>query len=293
MATSSLWSDNPARSDSLVVNSRRRHVSYWLATLLLLIFGTVRLPLETRLAREQQGSAASSATVDLSLRAKIGQLGFLAALSGFRTLVADLLWIQANADWQRVEYGPMNLIFNTVTTLTPHNVTFWDESSWHMAYNASVAAMQNTKQPKLVLRIQAQRQYFLIGEDFLKRGIANNPGSSLLHQSLGIIYRDKFNDFCDAATEFDKAAALKGAPTYTKRFAAYALSQCPGHERRAWEKLRALYDMGPQERLPTLVKDLKAMEEALNLPQDQRIYKTPVVNPLDTLKEKVGASPEQ
>ena len=32
----------------------------------------------------------------------------------------------------------MNLIFQTVTTLAPHNVNFWEMSAWHMAYNASV-----------------------------------------------------------------------------------------------------------------------------------------------------------
>ena len=239
------------------------------------------------------GGHASSVSVDLSLRAKIGQLGFLAALSGFRTLVADLLWIQANADWQRVEYGPMNLIFNTVTTLTPHNVTFWDESSWHMAYNASVAVMDDRKQPSIARRKKAQHEYFMIGVDFLKRGIANNPNSYLLHQSLALIDRDKLKDDCDAASEFDKAAALEGAPAYTKRFAAYALSQCPGHERQAWEKLRRLYDMGPQERLPTLETDLKAMENALDLPNDQRIFKVPLQDPVKDLEGKVQFAPEQ
>ena len=48
---------------------------------------------------------------------------------------------------------------------------------------------------------------------------------------------------------------------------------CPGHERQAWQRLRALYDMGPQERLPTLEKDLKEMEEKLQLPPEQRVYK--------------------
>ena len=207
--------------------------------------------------------------------------------------MADLLWIQANVDWQKVEYGPMNLIFNTVTTLTPHNVTFWDESSWYMAYNASVAAMEDPKQPKIAVRKKAQFQYFMLGVDFLKRGIANNPGSYLLHQSLGIIYRDKLGDPCNASLEFDKAAAFKSAPSYTKRFAAYSLSQCPGHEREAWQKLRKLYDMGPQERLPTLEKDLRAMEEALDLPDDQRIYKAPIRDPLKSLEEKLQGVQEQ
>ena len=61
---------------------RRSYFSYILAAVLLLGFGALRLPVETRLAREQRGGTISSASVDLSLRAKLGQLGFLAALSG-------------------------------------------------------------------------------------------------------------------------------------------------------------------------------------------------------------------
>ena len=256
------------------VSSRRQYISYAAVAMLLLVFGAVRLPLETRMTQENRSANFGNAPVNLSLREKIGQLGFLAALSGFRTLVADLLWIQAHADWQRVEYGPMNLIFNTVTTLTPHNVNFWDMSSWHMAYNASVAAMNDAAQPKLVLRLKRQHEYFLIGADFLKRGIANNPGAYVLHQSLANIDRDKLQDHWDASLEYDKAASCARAPTYEKRFAAYELSLCPGHERQAWEQLRKLYDMGPQERLPSLERDLKKMEEALDLPDEQRIYKT-------------------
>jgi hypothetical protein len=249
--------------------------SYVLATVLLLGFGALRLPIETRLTAQDRASYFGTVKLNLALREKIGQLGFLAALSGFRTLVADLLWIEAYASWERVEYGNMNLLLNTVTTLAPRNVNFWDMSSWNMAFNASVAAMDNPKQPKLALRLRAQREYFMLGKDYAERGIENNPDAYVLHQSLANIYKLKLNDHCAAAAEFAKAAAFPHAPTYEKRFAAYEMSQCPGHELEAWRMLRKLYDMGPQERLPTLEKDLKAMEIKLHLPPEQRVYKTP------------------
>ena len=244
-------------------------------TLLLLVFGALRLPLETRLTRQRQADSLGSAKINLSLRAKIGQLGSLAALSGFRTLVADLLWIDAHTAWERVEYGRMNLIFQTVTTLAPHNVNFWEMSAWHMAYNASVAAMEDRKEPKLVIRKKHQHEYFLLGKDYLEQGIVNNPSSYLLYQNLGNIYRDKLDDHWNAFRCYDKAKDMPGAPTYEKRFAAYELSKCPGQEFQAWVRLRTLYDLGPQERLPTLEKDLRSMEEKLHLPAEQRVYKAP------------------
>jgi hypothetical protein len=249
--------------------------SYIWVTVLLLAFGAVRLPVETRLTAENHANYFGTVKLNLALREKVGQLGFLAALSGFRTLVADLLWVEAHAYWEKVEYGRMNLLLGTVTTLAPRNVNFWDMSSWHMAYNASVAAMQNPKQPKLALRLKAQHEYFMLGKDYAQRGIENNPDTYLLHQTLANIYKWKLNDHCAASAEFAKAAAYKGAPSFLKRFAAYELTECPGHEREAWQMLRKLYDMGPQERLPTLEKDLQQLEEKLDLPPEQRVYKAP------------------
>ncbi len=269
------------------VNRRRLYQTYVLVAVMLLGFGALRWPMEARLTQENRAAFFGDVQLNLSLRAKIGQLGFLAALSGFRTLVADLIWIQAHTAWEKVEYGSMNLMLNTVTTLAPHNVNFWEMSSWHMAYNASVAAMNDPKEKKIAVKLKRQREYFMIGKDFLERGIVNNPQAYVLHQSLGAIYRDKLQDHWDAFLQYDQAAKLPNAPTYEKRFAAYELAKVPGQEREAWERLRKLYDMGERERLPTLEKSLKAMEEALHLPEDERVYKTPIVNPLDTIREKL------
>ncbi len=265
---------DPSDLPVMAADRRRRLLYHALVVLLLLLFGMVRLPVETQLAHEHQAASFGNVKLNLGLREKLGQLGFLAALSGFRTVVADLLWIDANTAWERVEYGRMNLLLNTVTTLAPRNVTFWEDSAWHMAYNASVYAVQDRKQPKIAIRLKSQHEYFLLGRDYAERGIANVPDSYLLHQRLALIYSEKLQDHCAAAVEFEKSAACPRAFSYEKRRAAYELSWCPGHEREAWERLRKLYDMGPQERLPTLELRLKAMEEKLQLPQEQRVYKS-------------------
>jgi len=85
------------------------------------------------------------------------------------------------------------------------------------------------------------------------------------------LYRDKFQDHERAAEFFAKAAALPNAHSYAKRFAAYELAQCPGREREACDQLRALYDSGERERLPTLLRHLRELEIKLDIPPDQRI----------------------
>ncbi|MFL6584414.1 MAG: hypothetical protein ACJ8KU_07840, partial [Chthoniobacterales bacterium] len=82
---------------------------------------------------------------------------------------------------------------------------------------------------------------------------------------------DKYNDHAHASDYFARAAELPGAMSYDRRFAAYELSYCDGRELEAYEKLRALYDAGPKERSPTLIKRLKLLEENLNVPPGRRI----------------------
>jgi hypothetical protein len=238
---------------------------------LLLAFGGIKLPIEHKLAAEHRQLHFRGVEFNLDLREQIGQLGFVAALSGFRSLVADGLFIQAHVAWERTEWGRVLLLFRQVTTLQPRAILFWDMAAWHMAWNASVAAFNDPSQPRQALRVKAQREYFALGKDFLERGIRNNPEKPQLYETLARVYKEKYRDHEHAAEFFAKAAALPGAPGYDKRFAAYELSYCEGREREAYEELRRLYDRGEGERLPTLITRLKFLENKLNIPPDQRI----------------------
>jgi tetratricopeptide (TPR) repeat protein len=237
----------------------------------LILFGVARLPLEHALSEQHRELYFRAVDFNLDLREQLGQVGFVAALSGFRSLVADALFIQAHVAWERTEWGRVLFLFRQITTLQPRAILFWDMAAWHMAWNASTAAMNDRAQPRLALRIKAAREYFQLGKDFLERGIKNNPERPELYEALARLYRDKYEDHERASEFFAKAGALPGADAYTRRFAAYELAQVPGREREAYEQLRALYDSGEQERLPTLLRRLKELEIKLAIPPEQRV----------------------
>ena len=205
------------------------------------------------------------------MREQVGQLGFIAALSGFRSLVADVLFIQAHVAWERTEWGRVFLRLRQATTLQPRSILFWEMAAWHMAWNASVAALNDPAQPRQALRVKAQREYFALGKDFLERGIRNNPDHPQLYEALARLYRDKYHDHERAAEYFAEAARRPGAPSYNKRFSAYELSYCEGREREAYAQLHDLYLAGENERLPTLITRLKYLEDKLNIAPAQRI----------------------
>jgi hypothetical protein len=241
-----------------------------LAFAMLLAFGVMKLPAERALTFQHRQLQFGD-VVNLDFREKIGQLGFVAALSGFRAMLADVLFIEAHVAWERTEWGRVLFLFRQVTALQPRVPLFWDMAAWHMAWNASAAAMNDQSQPRLALRVKSQREYFALGKDFLERGIKNNPDKPQLYEALARLYRDKYNDHARASEFFAKAAVLPEAPNYDKRFSAYELSYCEGREREAYERLRALYDEGEKERLPTLIKRLRFLEEKLSVPPGQRI----------------------
>lgn len=242
-----------------------------LALLALLVFGFVRLPLELRLERAARAASFHGVKLDLGLFERVGQMGFVAALSGFRAVIADALWIHASVVWERVDWAAMKLDFDTVTALQPRCVLFWDMAAWHMYANASIAALEDRKQPRQALRLKAQREYWKLGEDYLVRGIANNPDSARLHISLGTLYKDRFEDHAKAAEVYARGAKIPDAPVYVGRFAVYELAHTPGREREAYEQLLALYHRGEDERLPTLLKLLGELQEKLEVPAAQKV----------------------
>ncbi|HEY5814414.1 MAG TPA: hypothetical protein VIT23_17395 [Terrimicrobiaceae bacterium] len=241
------------------------------AIVLVGIFGILKMPGEKALDADQKQVQLRSSSLNLDLRERVGQMGFLAALSGFRSPLAAFLWIEAHTAWEHTEWGRMAGLLDAVTILQPRSLLYWDMASWHMAWNASAAALQDTSQPSEALRIRNQRQYFRLGRDYLERGIKNNPESFFLYRSLGILLRDKFEDHCGAGEAFLKAARLPGAPSYILRFAGYELAKCPGRDQIAYDVLKEAYGAEPDARKPTLLATIKELEKRLDVPESQRI----------------------
>ena len=78
-----------------------------LAVILLAGFGAALLPLQIHLAREAKAADFRKTAINLDLRERIGQMGFLAALSGFRSPLAAFLWIEVHTAWENTEWGRM------------------------------------------------------------------------------------------------------------------------------------------------------------------------------------------
>lgn len=241
----------------------------------LLLFGAVKFPLEKALDQEHRNAYFRGARLNLSLREQIGQGAFLAALSGFRGVIADLLSLQANEAWQNTQWSRVILLYNQITTLEPRLPLHWEMAADYLAFDASVNALEDPRIPRQSLRVKASREYIQIGRDFLERGIRNNPDRHLLYTRLGFLLMEKLKDHEGAYEAYSRAARLPEAFGYEERFAAYELSKCPGRETEAYALLAGLYRKGKGEHTPTLLRRLKELEEKLNVPPEQRVYNPP------------------
>lgn len=248
-----------------------------IAGLAILVFGGARLPFERHLAAMQNAAGFRTTKLDLTLREQLGQMGFVASLSGFRSLIAAYLFLEAYDAWTTPigdtgqQWSRMANLLRTITTLQPKSEMYWDMAAWHMAYNASVAALEDERQPSEPLRRRAQRQYWDLGKKFIEDGIANNPRSPKLRATLARILLEKYDDHCAAADAFAAAAAQPGALPYLRRAAAYELAKCEGREQEAYKALLDLYNGGDSERTPSVIASIKRLEDKLGIPPEQRI----------------------
>jgi hypothetical protein len=237
-----------------------------LLVLALIFAAFVPLKLKTEAACDR----IAPATLSIGLREQIGQSAFIAVLGGFRSVIADLLFIDAYSAWERTDWTSLLLRLRQATELQPRAILFWEMAGWHMAWNAGTAALEDdSKSP--AARRRLQHDYLELGKDFLVRGIAHNPEKPELYEALARLYRDKFHDHARAAENFEKASRLPGHHSYDERFSAYELAECEGREREAYDRLRALYQRGEKERLPRLINQLRAMEERLKIPANERM----------------------
>ncbi|HKS31065.1 MAG TPA: hypothetical protein VJR28_01565, partial [Chthoniobacterales bacterium] len=107
-----------------------------LLALIVILAGFVPAKLKMESVCQQRAPTAFS----LDLREKIGQSAFVAVLGGFRSVLADLFFIDAYSAWERTDWAQLLLRLRQATELQPRAILFWEMAGWHMAWNAGTAA---------------------------------------------------------------------------------------------------------------------------------------------------------
>lgn len=218
----------------------------------LALAGVARTPFEKKVEQTLRAEQLLSEPLNISTRERIGQDSAAIALGGLRTLVAFAYNLRAfeyfeHQDWVRVEDT-----YETVVTLAPHTIYYWDTAAWQMATNAA-GDIRDDESLSALRRDQLRKGYIEKGRSFLKRGIENNPDDWRLPASLGRLYSDqsKVPDYPEAYHWFSYAAE-RNAPEFIRHHALTSLIRIPGRGKDARVLLGQIL-ANPRERVPTML----------------------------------------
>ncbi len=131
----------------------------------------------------------------------------IAALGGFRTVAADILWMKVDNLWDGGSWQYIPTLLESVVQLDPHFILAWKVYGWHLAYNLNAESVTTI-----------DKKYWLDkGVKVLERAVDVNPDSWEPRFELGWTLFDRAHLYPQAADIFLTASKLKGAPAYIDR----------------------------------------------------------------------------
>jgi tetratricopeptide (TPR) repeat protein len=124
----------------------------------------------------------------------------LGALSGFRQVIAGLLWVRADSFFHSGNYDAILPVIRLITWLDPNWLDPYATGAWHLMYNFT-----DTDQ-------RSDRRYLPAGLSLLKEGIANNPNQYDMYKEMGWNNYDKIKNYPEAAKYY--ALGMKNDPKF-------------------------------------------------------------------------------
>ena len=239
------------------------------AAAVMLIFGGLKLPLEQHVTHDLRAMRLVDEPLHMGVEGNMGQMGLAATFGGLRGLIATIFQLRAHVEFTRVNWAEVDKYYGFVTQLQPRVARYWEEASWHMAYNAASYYRYN-QALKPGLREQFYQDHVLRGVAILKEGLQVLPHNARLWQKLAETHWHKTLDF-KAAGDAYLESARNGGLNFTERFAgfAYARSDKPEAWKDGYAILKRYYDA--DKVTPGLVQHIKMLEEKMKIPAAERI----------------------
>lgn len=115
----------------------------------------------------------------------------LGAVSGFRQVIAGLLWVRADSFFHSGNYDAILPMIRMITWLDPNWLDPYATGAWHITYNFT-----DTDQ-------RSDRRYLPAGVALLNEGIENNPDIYDMYKEKGWLYYDKIKDYEKSAEAYE------------------------------------------------------------------------------------------
>lgn len=141
--------------------------------------------------------------------------------SGFKSQVANLLWMKSDEYWHKGMLTRQNPIMEAVVTLDPQFIEAWDTAGWHWSYNIyadlptqpGLVVDKNTPPDVKASRLKELRvkqdNAIATGLDYYARGTQMNPDKYLLWFKFGWTRAEKAGLNDDETIELYRTARLQ------------------------------------------------------------------------------------
>lgn len=191
----------------IVKYSRGILLKFLLPLAVLLVAGAALRPLE------KMAIPAGAPKYDVS--SGLGQGVLFGILGGYRSIIADFIWLKAYVFWEREDL--LNTISNIelATRLDPGVIAFWNLGGGIIAYDTPHWIIESRPHTELMQRHVREKQAKLALE-FLDRGLQAVPDSRRLKLDKAIIYMRVFDDIGSALKCYE-AASEGEAPLFIMR----------------------------------------------------------------------------
>lgn len=249
---------------------RRLAKTWGISLLIIAMMGWLKFKPEQQFRQELLAQNLTLDYPNTSMMENLGQVGFMAALGGYRSVIASFIYLQAETSFENTQWDQLELQYKLITRLHPHMARYWELGSWHLAYNAASYYLYRAEIPEFK-RASLYKKWVGKGVAFLEPGLVYCAREYRLFAQMGEIYRERVKDKHKSVEYYLKAVAL-GGPEYMERVAAYQMATFD--DRASWEKayeiLMRHYNSG-RPKTASMYRDIPVLEEKLGIPQNQRI----------------------
>lgn len=211
-----------------------------------------------------------------STMAAAGQGITLALLGGFRSLVADAVWLRMYAGWEKRDLPGTETLIRLVTALDPRPVYFWlngarivayDLTSWRIVLGGGYDVLPQRAQDQIV------REQAMLALRHLATAMTFHPQSAELWIERANIELNRLHDTAAAAESYRRAWEQPDSPYFTARMHAELLRRM----NRKVEALAWLKEVHPQlpagveaARADIVLERIRDLERELGVPEADR-----------------------
>lgn len=248
-----------------------QRIKHWLAVVLAMVC----MGVATRLIEDNAWREVRAGVPELrmkELEPSLGQGLIIGLFGGFRTLIADFLFIQAYTHWEKQDRPNTETLLHVVTEIDPRPLFFWINSARIVGYDFPAWRIRElggfARTPE-GLQKEINQEHAELALSIVDRAERFHPDKHEIPLERAQIYSNRLKDTENAAQWYLATTQYEGAPHYAARIYAQLLRQL-GQPKQAYEYLRELYPTLPMDD-PTAVRPIvlgriRELEAELGIP---------------------------